>query len=180
LSRVADHDRANGSKKIVFHCLFPSFVSARIDSQQFPAHDCAVLGFETARKVLDKIVDFETGVFFTCRVADSEAQDQERAGDRSAVSSHAHARAEGAAQLKGCIAIQAVLLAETGKDGLRSCVTLLKKGQCGFHFLHEKSLRKRQHFDMGGVQIQQNQESVFCAIEDFRPAPSGPIRGTEE
>ena len=45
----------------------------------------------------------------------------------SLVPPHAHAAAEGAAQLEGRVPVQTQLHAEPGKDGLRSCVPLIEK-----------------------------------------------------
>jgi hypothetical protein len=114
LSRVADHDRAKGAKKIFFHRFFPSFRGAHIHPEQFLAYDGAVQGFETTHKLLDKIINSEAGLPLTRCVPDREAQDQESSRDGSAVTAHSHARAKGAAKPEGCLAIQLITLTETG------------------------------------------------------------------
>jgi hypothetical protein len=136
LSCVADHDRATGSKEIIFDRLFPALRGTQVDSEQLPAHDGAMHGFEAAHELFDKVVDLETGFLFACGVLSRETKDQKSPGDRSAFPSHAHARAEGASQFEGGLPFQAVVLAETGKDGLCSCVTLVKKRNRFFGCVH--------------------------------------------
>ena len=136
LGRSADHDRATGSKEIVLHRFFPSPCAAQVDPEQVPAHNTAVHGFKAAHKLFDEVVSLETGFFFTRRIADRETQDHKGSGDRSAVASHAHACTEPAPQFEGRLRFQAEGLAEAGKDGLCSGVTLIKERNRFFDGVH--------------------------------------------
>ena len=139
LGGVADHNRAAGFKKMFLDGFLAALGSVQVDSEQLFAHDGAVDGFEAPHKLFDKAVDLEPGLSFACGMADYETQGHKGACDRSAIPPHAHARTEGPAQFEGGFPLQAVVLAETGKDGLGSRVALFEQGDRFFSGVHGTS-----------------------------------------
>jgi hypothetical protein len=136
LSSVADHDRANGSKEIISGGLFSAIRGTQVDPEQFPAHDGGVQGFKASSKLSGKIIGLEAGFFFTRGIPDRKTQGHKGPGDGTAIASHAHACAESTAQFKGRLPVEAVNLAETGKDCLGSRVALIKEIDRFFNCVH--------------------------------------------
>jgi len=143
LGGVADHNRAAGFKKMFFDGFLAALGGVQVDSEQLFAHDGAVDGLEAPHKLFDKVVDLEPGFFFARGIADRESQSHKGAGDRSAIPPHAHARTEGPAQFEGRFPLQAVALAETGKDGLGSRVALFEQGERFFNGVHGTSRKDK-------------------------------------